>query len=198
MEADLATKSQAARLAPRRRDIAGLPAGVEVLELRGHGDDRGMFTELFRDEWGLGVDLVQWNAVRSEAGVLRGVHVHLVHDDYLTIQWGSAAIGLRDLRAETETPAATATVELEAENPAAIRIPAGVGHGFLFLEPSLHVYAVSHTWDPADELLLRWDDPAIGIDWPREPERLSNRDATAPDLGEVLEAAGLPPLLIRA
>lgn len=193
METDVLQVSKLARAAPGLRTVEGLPDGVEVLELRGHADERGTFTELFRSEWELGVELVQWSAVRSEAGVLRGVHVHPVHHDYLTVAWGRAAIGVSDLRAGSPTPGAAAVVTLAADRPAAIRIPAGVAHGFLFLEPSLHVYAVTHSWDPADELLCRWDDPSLGIDWPGEPLHLSERDAGAPSLEEALrDASGGP------
>ena len=54
-----------------------LPAGVVVRPLESHVDDRGTFTELYRQEWATGVSPIQWNAVRSDGGVLRGVHVHL-------------------------------------------------------------------------------------------------------------------------
>lgn len=166
VETDVLQVSKLARAAPGLRTVEGLPDGVE---------------------------LVQWSAVRSEAGVLRGVHVHPVHHDYLTVAWGRAAIGVSDLRAGSPTPGAAAVVTLAADRPAAIRIPAGVAHGFLFLEPSLHVYAVTHSWDPADELLCRWDDPSLGIDWPGEPLHLSERDAGAPSLEEALrDASGGP------
>ncbi len=89
-----------------------LPAGVSLHRLQAHPDERGQFTELFRREWELEVDPVQWNIVRSEAGVLRGVHVHPRHDDYLTIVSGRAAIGLRDLRRESPTADRVAVVEL--------------------------------------------------------------------------------------
>ena len=78
------------------RDV--LPNGVELHQLEPHADSRGVFTELFRDSWGLPVEPVQWNAVRSEANVLRGVHAHWQHADYLTVVVGRAAIGLHDLR----------------------------------------------------------------------------------------------------
>ena len=109
---------------------------------------------------------MQWNAVWSEAGVLRGVHVHVRHDDYLTVPVGRASVGLRDLRRGSPTEGLTALVELGREQPGALVIPHGVAHGFYFHEPSLHVYAVSEYWDPADELACNWADPELGIEWP--------------------------------
>lgn len=179
---------ESAKSAPPWRDLPGAPEGVGVLELRDHADDRGVFTELFRSSWGLGVDPVQWNVVRSEANVLRGVHVHPVHDDLLTVATGRAVIGLRDLRTDSPTLGAAALVELNETDPGLIRIPHGVAHGFLFLERSLHVYAVSHAWHPDDERLCRWDDPALGIDWPVEHPCLSERDGAAAGLAEMVEA----------
>ena len=167
-----------------------LPGGVTVHQLQGHTDERGEFTELFRREWALGVDPVQWNIVRSEVGVLRGVHVHPRHDDYLTIVSGRAAVGLRDLRRESPTAERVAVVELSGAEPAAISIPHGVAHGFLFLEPSIHCYAVSHYWHPADELGCRFDDPELAIPWPEQPTLVSRRDAELPPLAQL--SAALP------
>lgn len=153
-----------------------LPEGVELLELVPHADDRGVFTELFRDSWQLLVVPVQWNAVRSEAHVLRGVHAHWRHADYLTLVAGRATVGLHDLREGSATEGLGASVELSASAPSALTIPQGVAHGFFFHEPSIHVYAVTHDWDPSDELGCRWDDPALEIRWPCSEPLISERD----------------------
>lgn len=166
-----------------------LPDGVELLRLEPHADERGVFTELFRDSWGLQVAPVQWNAVRSERNVLRGVHAHWCHSDFLTIVAGHATIGLHDLRDGTTTEGLGTTVELTAESPLALIIPTGVAHGFYFHEPSVHVYAVTHDWDPADELGCRWDDPELGIPWPCSDPILSTRDQELAALAELRRAA---------
>ena len=159
-----------------------LPIGTSVVPLEAHDDERGVFVELYRLEWGTGVAPVQWNAVRSEAGVLRGVHVHIRHDDYLTVPLGRAAVGLRDLREGSPTEGLAAVVELDGERPAALVIPHGVAHGFYFHEPSLHVYAVSEYWDPEDELGCHWADPELEIPWPSPTALVSDRDAASPAL----------------
>jgi len=153
-----------------------LPFGVDLQRLEPHADSRGVFTELFRDSWELPVSPVQWNAVRSEANIMRGVHAHWRHADYLTVVVGKAAIGLHDLREGSPTEGLGTVVELAADAPAALSIPPGVAHGFYFHEPSLHVYAVSHEWDPSDELGCRWDDPELGITWPCSEPLISGRD----------------------
>lgn len=164
-----------------------LPDGVELRDLTPHSDDRGVFTELYREEWGVGTEPVQWNAVRSEPGVLRGVHVHPVHDDYLTVAHGRVRFGLCDLRPESPTHMLAATVEISAEQPRSLMIPHGVAHGFYFVERSIHVYAVSHYWNLADELGCRWDDPALGIAWGDANPRISHRDADLPPLAELAQ-----------
>jgi dTDP-4-dehydrorhamnose 3,5-epimerase len=171
-----------------------LPAGVRLRELAPHGDERGVFTELFRDSWQLEVAPVQWNVVRSDANVLRGVHVHNRHADYLTLVGGRATIGLSDLREGSPSEGLGTTVELVADAPAALVIPPGVAHGFYFPEPSIHVYAVSHEWDPSDELGCRWDDPELRIAWPCDEPLVSPRDDALGTLSDLRAAvrAGLP------
>jgi dTDP-4-dehydrorhamnose 3,5-epimerase len=165
-----------------------LPAGVELARLRPHADSRGVFTELFRESWGLDVAPTQWNVVRSEPNVLRGVHAHWRHSDYLTVVAGRAAIGLHDLREGSPTEGMGTIVELAADEAHALTIPTGVAHGFYFPEPSLHVYAVSHEWDPSDELGCRWDDPELGIGWPATDPLLSERDLALGPLSELRAA----------
>ena len=165
-----------------------LPAGVRLRELEPHGDERGAFTELFRNSWELEVAPVQWNVVRSGANVLRGVHAHHRHSDYLTIVAGRATIGLHDLRGGSSTEGLGAAVQLDAASPAALVIPPGVAHGFYFPDSAIHVYAVSHEWDPSDELGCRWDDPGLGLAWPCRGPLLSPRDRALGPLSELRDA----------
>jgi dTDP-4-dehydrorhamnose 3,5-epimerase len=166
-----------------------LPAGVGVRRLATHSDDRGEFTELFRDEWGTGVAPVQWNFVRSEADVVRGVHCHPRHADALIVVAGMMRLGLRDLRPEAPTAGVSCTLDLEADAMQLVTIPPGVAHGFYFPVQSMHVYAVDHAWDPADELGCRWHDPALELDWRIErPVRISARDEALGSLAELRAA----------
>jgi dTDP-4-dehydrorhamnose 3,5-epimerase len=168
-----------------RRIETVLPAGVRLVPLTPHGDERGVFTELFRATWDTGVTPVQWNVVSSNANVLRGVHAHVRHTDYLTLAVGRASIGLHDLRAESPTEGLGTTVDLDADEPAALVIPVGVAHGFYFHSSSVHVYAVSHEFDPADELGCRWDDPELDVAWPCTKPMISSRDEALGSLSEL-------------
>lgn len=167
-------------------DPVDLPEGVRWVRLRAHDDHRGSFTEIYRSEWFDGPEMVQWNAVHSKSGVLRGVHVHRRHHDVLTLPVGRAVIGLQDLREDSPTTGLATLVPLQASAPSLLTIPPGVAHGFLFLEPSVHVYAVSHTFDPRDELGCRWDDPGVRIPWPVDDAILSARDENAGTFAELV------------
>lgn len=170
-----------------------LPIGVALRPLRMLADDRGVLVEIFRAAWPTGITPVQWNFVSSQAGVLRGVHVHIIHTDYLVLLQGRTSVGLRDLRPGSPTEGMTALVELHGEELAALTIPPGVAHGFFFHEPSLHIYAVSHYWNPEDELGCHWADPALELPWPMPAARVSERDAALPPLRELLNL--IPPFV---
>jgi dTDP-4-dehydrorhamnose 3,5-epimerase len=180
-----------------------LPAGTALRPLQANGDGRGAFTELYREEWGTGARPIQWNAVWSEAGVLRGVHVHIRHDDYLTVPVGRASVGLRDLRRGSPTEGLAVLVELGRERPAALVIPHGVAHGFYFHEPSLHVYAVSEKLKLLEEegdavyhdamgaLFAEGGDALEVIKWKDLYDKVEDALDQCEDVGNVLQSIAL-------
>ncbi len=170
---------------PPRREPGGgemLPHGVQLTPLGMNRDHRGIVTELFRQSWLPESALLQWNGVCSEAKVLRGVHVHVEHVDYVVVLRGRARFGLVDLRPGSPSEGRRAELELSGDALQALLIPPGVAHGFYFYEPALHVYGVSRYWDPADELGCRFDDPDLGLCWPTAAPILSPRDERLPPL----------------
>jgi len=162
-----------------------LPAGVTLKKLTSHVDSRGSLVEIFRDEWQCGVEPVQWNCVTSAAGVLRGVHLHLVHADYLVIIQGRMELALVDCRNNSATKGSAMIVPMEPVT--AIVIPPGVAHGFYFPEPSLHIYSVDHTWNVDDELGCQWNDPDLRLNWSFTDATISPRDASLPPFAELLK-----------
>src|SRR4051812_14024847 len=106
-----------------RMAVMNLPDGVALRPLDMNRDSRGSFTEVFREEWDTGISPVQWNIVSSEAGTLRGVHVHIRHDDYLTTLRGRASVGLRDLRRGSPAQGGRGPPRLPAEPPPAPPVP---------------------------------------------------------------------------
>ena len=159
--------------------------GVTINHLTTHPDERGLFTEIFRDEWKLSKRPIQWNVVNSKKGVLRGVHVHIKHHDYLVIIQGKAVIALKDLRPKSKTYMQSTTIEVSGDNLQALVIPPGVAHAFLFLTDAVHVYSVSRYWDTEDELGFNYLDPELGITWPKISIKTSDRDAQLPPLSEL-------------
>jgi dTDP-4-dehydrorhamnose 3,5-epimerase len=173
--------------------------GVAFHELESRSDHRGVLTELFRNEWSVGFDPVQWNVVSSAPGVLRGVHCHVRHDDLLSVAQGELILGLVDARPESPTYRRTELHRVHALSEL-VRVPVGVGHGFYFEEPTTMVYAVSAYWDVADEMGCRWDAPDLGIEWPAtavDPV-LSGRDQQPGSFAEMVAevAAGRGAVLI--
>ena len=168
-----------------------VPTGVALLPLQAHSDRRGTFMELFREEWGVGPRPVQWNVVRSEANVLRGVHAHVTHLDYLTMLQGHMVLGLKDLRPSSATHGLSLLLRLEADDPYLAVIPIGVGHGFYFPAPAYHMYAVTRAFDGSNEYGCRWNDPDLGLAWPCDAPVVSARDRQAGSLAQLVAELAL-------
>jgi dTDP-4-dehydrorhamnose 3,5-epimerase len=111
----------------------------------------------------------------------------VVHEDYLVMLKGQTLLGLRDLRPGSTTEGNTAVLELKAGQLEGVCIPPGVAHGFYFTRSSLHLYSVSHYWNLADELGCHWADPELRLEWPVRQPLLSQRDASAGSLSELVE-----------
>lgn len=166
--------------------------GVIVRELEAHPDERGSFTETFRQDWlpAGARPMLQSNLSRSSAGVLRGMHFHRQQSDWWVVLEGSAFIALYDLRSPG-SPEPRSTFSVEAPGTfLGIFIPPGVAHGFLAITAVTLQYLVDAAFDGSDEFGFAWDDPEVGIDWPITGPTLSPRDRSNPSLAE---AVGLHP-----
>jgi dTDP-4-dehydrorhamnose 3,5-epimerase len=164
-----------------------LPSGVEIHAIREHLDERGAFREIWRQSWSAQPAAVQWNMVRSQPNVLRGVHAHVQHVDFLTVAAGEMILGLHDPRRAAPSCGRSLLLRLEASDPHLVVIPPGVCHGFYFPTASTHIYGVSRAWDGADEFGCAWDDPALNLAWPCAGPILSERDRTAGSYAELVE-----------
>jgi dTDP-4-dehydrorhamnose 3,5-epimerase len=173
--------------------VDGAPlAGVVVQPLTAHTDRRGSFTEVFAAERDTGVEPTQWSVVRSEPGALRGMHLHLGHDEYLTVVGGRLYVGLHDLRRGSPTEGQGALYVLDHRAPASLTFPRGLVHGWLADGSTVHLQAVSESYSSYsshDNDGCRWDDPDLGITWPFEPRLLSDRAASFGTLAELRDRA---------
>ena len=146
-----------------------------TIEPRVFGDARGFFTEswsekVFDEAVGRPVRFVQDNHSRSARGVLRGLHYQLPpHAQGKLVRCVSGAVFdvAVDLRRSSPHFGRWAGVELSADNHRQLWIPPGFAHGFLVLSESADfLYKTTDTYAPQAEGSVRWDDPAIGIEWP--------------------------------
>jgi dTDP-4-dehydrorhamnose 3,5-epimerase len=167
--------------------------GVYVIELEPAADERGWFARTFsRDEFaahGLSPEVVHANTSFNErAGTLRGMHYQAdPHGECKLIRCTRGAIYdvVVDLRPDSPSHRAWLGVELTPDNRRMLYAPEGVAHGFQTLEDATEVsYLMSHPHHPSHARGVRWDDPALGIDWPAAEHRtISERDRSFPDLG---------------
>ena len=174
-------------------------ADLTIFRPRVFADARGDFRELYHAERyrdaGLDATFVQDNLSRSRRGTVRGLHLQhpRAQGKLVTVLDGAVRDVAVDVRRGSPTFGRTAALELTADEGTQLWIPPGFAHGFVVLTASAAVaYKCTAPYSPADELTVRWDDPALGIDWGVDVPLLSDRDAAAPTLAEI-PADRLPP-----
>jgi dTDP-4-dehydrorhamnose 3,5-epimerase len=155
--------------------------GVVVRDLVAHVDERGSFVETYRREWVAGGrEMVQSNRGDRQAGCVVGLHFHRKQADWWYVVEGTARVVLHDLRVGSPTEAETMAFDLTGGEPRGVYIPPGLAHGFASLTDVTLTYLVDGYYDPADELGVAWDDPAIEADWGVTDPVLSGRDQGLP------------------
>ncbi len=147
--------------------------GVAVVEPQVHGDARGFFMESWNRRAfaaaGLDVDFVQDNHSRSRRGVLRGLHYQIRHPQgkLVRVVAGEVFDVAVDLRRASPTFGRAVGVRLSEANRRMLWIPPGFAHGFLVLSEWVDfLYKATDYYHPEHDRTLRWDDPALAIDWP--------------------------------
>jgi len=170
--------------------------GLVELRPKRWNDERGFFSEVWREEWlvnaGVSARFVQDNhSYSNKRGVLRGLHFQTppaAQDKLVRVARGSIFDVAVDIRGGSATYGQWAGLVISAEDWNQLLIPRGFAHGFVALEDDTDVlYKVTAPYSPEFERTIRFDDPALGIDWPlRAGETvLSPKDSAAPLLAEV-------------
>ena len=169
--------------------------GVWLIEPRRFGDDRGYFMETFKLEEfrkHVGdVTFVQDNESFSSRGVLRGLHFQkgeFSQAKLVRASQGRIVDVVVDLRGDSPTFGRHVAVELSAENALQLFMPRGMAHGFVVLsDVAQFQYKVDNVYAPQSEATLRFDDPALGIDWPLAASELllSPKDLKGLPLSEI-------------
>ena len=77
------------------------------------------------------------------------------------------------------------TIELTGDNHAGVYIPPGVAHGFAAVTDMVITYLVDGYYNPADELGVAWDDPAVAAEWTISEPILSDRDRANPRRADI-------------
>lgn len=168
---------------------------VKLIHTRRFGDDRGWFVETYHrprlTALGVTEEFVQDNHSYSRpAGTIRGIHFQApprAQAKLVRCSRGRIMDYAVDLRAGSPTYARYVAAELSPENGDQLYVPVGFGHAFVTLEPDSEViYKVSDIYAPETDGGIRWDCPAIGIDWPLPPEgpTLSRKDTALPVLAD--------------
>jgi dTDP-4-dehydrorhamnose 3,5-epimerase len=170
---------------------AGIP-GVIIIEPDVHQDRRGFFLETYHAQkyrdGGITEPFVQDNHSRSAGGTLRGLHLQLRHTQgkLIRVIEGEIFDVAVDVRRGSPTFGKWVGVNLSAENFKQAYIPKGFAHGFAVVSEIAQVeYKCTDIYDPASEIGIAWDDPAIGITWPVSSPILSDRDRRHPRLADV-------------
>lgn len=164
--------------------------GPVLFAPRRFGDERGFFAETFRADWLPSVSFVQDNHSRSRRGTVRGMHYqgHPGQAKLVRCARGAILDVVVDLRRASPTFGQWEAFPLDDEELRAIFVPIGFAHGFAVTsEEADVVYKVSSYYDAATEAGFRFDDPAVGIDWPDDELIVSDRDRDAPLLSEIAD-----------
>jgi dTDP-4-dehydrorhamnose 3,5-epimerase len=166
---------------------------VKIVVPKAMRDDRGFFMEVYRQdlfaELGLPDRFLQMNLSRSSRGVIRGLHFQWdpPMGKLMRVALGRAFLVAVDIRVGSPTLGRWVGVETSSDEPRQLWAPASFARGFCVLSDHAEIeYLTTGTYNKATESGVRWNDPAIGIEWPVEHPILSAKDESAQSLGEWL------------
>lgn len=163
--------------------------GVYVIQPERLADTRGYFARTFCihefESRGINPRIVQCStSYNARRATLRGLHYQLApHAETKLIRCTRGAIFdvLADLRPDSPTYLHWAGIELSESNGKSLYVPEGVAHGFQTLVHKTEVfYQISEFFHSESASGVRWDDPALNIEWPLKPATISDRDLALP------------------
>ena len=167
---------------------------VLMIEPLVHGDARGYFMENFlKEKFEREVKstiFVQENESKSSYGVLRGLHYQqqpFAQSKLIRVITGKIMDVAVDIRKGSPTFGKFVVYELSGENKRQLFVPRGFAHGFSVLENDTVVqYKTDSYYAPEFEAAIRWNDPALSIDWglPVSDIKLSEKDKYHPMLAD--------------
>lgn len=175
----------------------GIP-GVLIIKPQVFSDKRGFFKESFQlDRYralGIELEFVQDNFSRSDKNTLRGLHFQKKRPQGKLVSCvrGSIYDVVVDVSPSSSTFGQYFGLELSSSNHTQLWIPPGYAHGFIVLSDIADVhYKCTEFYNSADEGGLIWNDSTVGINWPIDQPKLSEKDMRLPNLTEILEDQSL-------
>ena len=176
-------------------EVVEIGLGVREVRPARYSDERGFFSEVWNAarwaEQGLDLAFVQDNHSLSRGtGVLRGLHYQVppfAQQKLVRVTRGAVFDVALDIRRSSPTFGQWVSATLSAAEWNQLLIPAGFAHGFMTLEEETEVqYKVTAPYSGPHDRAIRWNDPAIGIEWPASEAELtlSPKDRAAPLLAE--------------
>ena len=165
--------------------------GVYIVEVELREDERGYFARVFsrKELQDIGIDfsIAQVNqSLTKRKGIIRGMHYQkepFAEDKLMMCVQGRTYNVAVDMRKDSITYTQWVGVELSPEFHNMFLVPKGCANGFQALEDNALVqYPVSADYNKESEYGVRWNDPAIGIEWPIQDGIVSDKDKSWPDI----------------
>lgn len=169
--------------------------GPKLLAARVFKDNRGFFTERFRNDVWSQIEpghrgFIQDNYSWSKYGVLRGLHFQINpgQGKLVSCVHGSILDVIVDIRSKSNTLGKYIAMELTGVEPKWLWVPPGFAHGFLVTSPggAAVLYKVDQPYSPQSEHSLLWSDKTLNIDWPVKEPIISEKDSIAPSFSDYL------------
>ena len=162
--------------------------GVQLIPFKVTHDPRGSLSEVFRSDADGGHPLQQWNWIKSRSRVLRGMHAHLLYDEFYIPVEGRMFFLLKDARRSSPTFGTEQSFSTQDLASASLAVPIGVAHGVYFETAGTLMYGLSASWRGKHEYAFRWNDSAVKTKWPTTDPLLSPRDAKAGSFVDMVAA----------
>ena len=170
--------------------------GCFIIEPNVFKDSRGYFFESFNQNKfneliGGDINFIQDNESFSSKGVLRGLHFQTgeyAQAKLVRVVKGTVLDVVVDMRKESPTFSKHFSIELSEDNKTQLFVPRGFAHGFIVLsDTAIFSYKCDNFYDKPSEQGLRYDDPALGIDWklPSSEFIVSEKDLVLPTLSTI-------------
>ncbi|WP_078118022.1 dTDP-4-dehydrorhamnose 3,5-epimerase [Thiosocius teredinicola] len=167
--------------------------GLLLIEPKRFTDERGWFCETWQQQRyrdaGIDKPFVQDNLAKSSKGVLRGLHAQepFAQGKLVQVFEGAVFDVAVDLRVGSPTFGKWHGITLSGDNGLQFYVPPGFGHGYYVIsDEALFAYKCTDVYSPQTQFGVRWNDPALGIEWPLIGEPiLSDKDREAPLLADI-------------